>query len=154
MTSTIIDFTLSRMESDVSGQTHYIPLSDEAYFNGEGDYQFDIYRMMRDEIKEDWKSYQPKTNVMVSWPYHYFIGMSNSRNLQGFYLNLILLKQWLHYLTEKLIHGKIAPTPRSKVDKEHLAELKAFSGRILKNPNAMRLMADPYIRSKIEFSSK
>lgn len=30
-----------------------------------GDYQFDVYRLMRDYTNSDWKAYNPMTNVMV-----------------------------------------------------------------------------------------
>ena len=31
-----------------------------------GDYQFDVYRMMREYNGDSWKEYRPFTNVMVS----------------------------------------------------------------------------------------
>ena len=49
-------------------------MEDEDYFNGEGDYQFDCYRIMRQETNRDWTGYYPKTNVV-----------------------------WLHYLAMKLL---------------------------------------------------
>ncbi|PKC13069.1 hypothetical protein RhiirA5_461055, partial [Rhizophagus irregularis] len=60
----IIDYTLSRMER--GDEVIYVDILDEGYFTGKGDYQFDIYRMMREESKGDWKSFWPKTNVFVS----------------------------------------------------------------------------------------
>ncbi|KAK7110020.1 dentin sialophosphoprotein-like [Littorina saxatilis] len=72
----IIDFTLSRLAKD--GCTVFCDLScDDSLFKGKGDYQFDIYRMMKEENKNQWESYHPYTNVM-----------------------------WLHYLCDKLIHHK------------------------------------------------
>ncbi|KIO17795.1 hypothetical protein M407DRAFT_167681 [Tulasnella calospora MUT 4182] len=46
-------------------------------FDGKGDYQFDIYRMMKTHIGEDWGQFRPLTNVM-----------------------------WLHYLAVKLLKHK------------------------------------------------
>ncbi len=47
--STVIDFTISRCR-DKNGNTAFTDLSnDEEQFEGSDDYQFDIYRMMRDE---------------------------------------------------------------------------------------------------------
>ncbi|KAJ1081526.1 hypothetical protein NDU88_001707, partial [Pleurodeles waltl] len=44
----IIDYTLSRLEKD--GLTVFCDISaDEELFHGEGDYQFDIYRSMKEE---------------------------------------------------------------------------------------------------------
>ncbi|CAH8576159.1 unnamed protein product [Heterobilharzia americana] len=52
----------------------YVDLScDPTLFQSKGDYQFDIYRFMRSENRNDWKTFTPKTNVM-----------------------------WFHYLTTKL----------------------------------------------------
>ncbi|XP_035672116.1 serine/threonine-protein kinase haspin-like [Branchiostoma floridae] len=59
----IIDFTLSRMQKD--GQPLYCDLSaDPTLFTGEGDYQFDIYRKMKEENQNDWKRHHPFTNVL------------------------------------------------------------------------------------------
>jgi len=58
--TTIIDLGLARM--DGGGGVHWTPFDDEI-FEGEGDYQFDIYRMMKGSVGEE---YRPITNVMVS----------------------------------------------------------------------------------------
>lgn len=48
--TTIIDYTLSRVT--VAECCHYNDLSqDDDLFAATGDYQYDIYRMMRDELK-------------------------------------------------------------------------------------------------------
>lgn len=95
----IIDFTFSRLAiggddklvavaADNAASIFYRPYDDEAFFEGEGDYQFDIYRDMRDVMREgvettqtasdaiDWSGFRPKTNVL-----------------------------WLHYLVDKLLDG-------------------------------------------------
>lgn len=58
--ATIIDLGLARM--DGGDGVHWTPL-DEEIFEGEGDYQFDVYRMMKDGTGDQ---YRPFTNVMVS----------------------------------------------------------------------------------------
>ncbi|XP_010187329.1 PREDICTED: serine/threonine-protein kinase haspin [Mesitornis unicolor] len=69
----IIDYTLSRLEKD--GLTVFCDLStDEELFQGTGDYQFDIYRQMKEENSNSWADYHPHSNVL-----------------------------WLHYLSEKLL---------------------------------------------------
>ncbi|CAJ0596800.1 unnamed protein product [Cylicocyclus nassatus] len=85
----IIDFTLSRMRKE--GTTLYRDLeADEELFTGSGDYQFDIYRMMRHENQGDWLSFNPKTNCF-----------------------------WLHYLSKYLISKqkcrKAIPKKRKQV---------------------------------------
>ena len=84
----IIDFTFSRLTTG-DGQVCYRPYDDDAYFEGEGDYQFDIYRSMREIVRKemiqfkegeitgqplDWSGYFPRTNIY-----------------------------WMHYLVDKLL---------------------------------------------------
>ena len=64
--ATIIDLGLSRMDASAT-EVHWTSFEPEA-FEGEGDYQFDIYRMMMYHNKGSWKEYRPLTNVMVSIP--------------------------------------------------------------------------------------
>ncbi|XP_076461813.1 uncharacterized protein LOC143294262 [Babylonia areolata] len=72
----IIDFTLSRLTKE--GCTVFCDLAtDDTLFEGKGDYQFDIYRMMKKENKNNWERFHPYTNVL-----------------------------WLHYLCDKLIHHR------------------------------------------------
>ncbi len=60
----IIDFTLSRLHLAGTKTISY-DMCDESFYIGEGDYQFDIYRKMREIIRDDWTGYYPKTNVFV-----------------------------------------------------------------------------------------
>ncbi|KAJ7180380.1 other/Haspin protein kinase [Mycena crocata] len=85
--ATVIDLGLSRMDAgDGSGgeMVHWTPFEEEI-FMGEGDYQFDIYRYMREHNGNNWEGFSPLTNAM-----------------------------WLHYLTVKLLKSKglKAPTRR------------------------------------------
>uniref|UniRef100_A0A8C3ALQ2 Serine/threonine-protein kinase haspin n=1 Tax=Cyclopterus lumpus TaxID=8103 RepID=A0A8C3ALQ2_CYCLU len=72
----IIDYSLSRLEIDDLTVSCDIS-NDEELFMGRGDYQFDIYRLMRRENGNNWSSYHPHTNVL-----------------------------WLHYLCSKLLSMK------------------------------------------------
>lgn len=96
---TIIDFGLSRMnveDPDTRASDTQFSAIDDAVFRGEGnapifgslkevklmpelvygdlgDYQFDIYRMMRKYNGDDWEKFTPFSNVLVSpanlsWP--------------------------------------------------------------------------------------
>ncbi|KAG0709841.1 hypothetical protein DFH29DRAFT_820330 [Suillus ampliporus] len=84
--ATIIDLGLSRMETTAGqgSKTYWTPF-DEEIFQGEGDYQFDVYRMMKEYNGHSWESYQPFTNVM-----------------------------WLHYLAQKLLHSKRLKPPGTR----------------------------------------
>ncbi|XP_014887802.1 uncharacterized protein haspin isoform X1 [Poecilia latipinna] len=72
----IIDYSLSRLEIDDLTVSCDIS-NDEELFMGQGDYQFEIYRLMRQENGNKWSSYHPRTNVL-----------------------------WLHYLCSKLLSMK------------------------------------------------
>ena len=83
--ATIIDLGLARMDSHErdNSAVHWTTFEPEV-FEGEGilfthdnnaaythwyplgDYQFDIYRLMRAHNGDSWKEYRPLTNVMVS----------------------------------------------------------------------------------------
>ncbi|KAM6971898.1 serine/threonine-protein kinase haspin [Aplochiton taeniatus] len=87
----IIDYSLSRLEID--GLTVSCDISeDEELFLGQGDYQFDIYRLMRQENSNNWCDYQPHSNVL-----------------------------WLHYLCSKLLSMKYrGAAGRTKDTREEL----------------------------------
>ncbi|KAL5527506.1 hypothetical protein ACEPAG_6307 [Sanghuangporus baumii] len=86
--STIIDLGLSRIDHG-HDDSFWTPL-DEEIFEGKGDYQYDIYRMMRKHSKEDWSSFRPFTNVM-----------------------------WIHYLADKLINYKHLRVPSRTIPKHN-----------------------------------
>ncbi|KAI6130334.1 hypothetical protein EDD16DRAFT_1541687 [Pisolithus croceorrhizus] len=84
--TTIIDLGLSRMDANDTGdQRTYWTSFDDDIFEGEGDYQYDVYRMMRRLNGGAWDRYQPFTNVM-----------------------------WLHYLVLKLLHAKRLRPPNTR----------------------------------------
>ncbi|XP_040287750.1 serine/threonine-protein kinase haspin [Bufo bufo] len=93
----IIDYTLSRLDKD--GLTVFCDLStDEELFLGEGDLQFDVYRMMRQENQNVWSSYKPHSNVL-----------------------------WLHYLCDKLLSEvKYIKKPTSAPQRRELRRLQDF----------------------------
>ncbi|GAA6035343.1 hypothetical protein JCM8097_008823 [Rhodosporidiobolus ruineniae] len=89
--ATLIDFTLSRVDSTgrkgkgLGREVLFDAFEDECVFEGEGDYQFDVYRMMRTLVEREgggWEASHPKTNVL-----------------------------WLHYLALKLLHSKKLKPP-------------------------------------------
>ncbi|KAH8272145.1 hypothetical protein KR018_002186 [Drosophila ironensis] len=98
---TIIDYTLSRISIDEC--YHFNDLSsDEELFSATGDYQFDIYRMMRAELKNDWSSFAPKTNIF-----------------------------WLSYVVAKLIDGVKYKSADTKLHKMYMQKLKKLKNIIL-----------------------
>lgn len=118
--ATIIDFTLSRMEFE--GVVIYNDLaSDPDLFNAQGDYQFEIYRQMKEKngfvmvaivcnsflsgfscFRDDWEHFEPASNVL-----------------------------WLHYILDKAIIGLRYKNKKSKVHNKYLEKLIDFKENIL-----------------------
>lgn len=99
--ATIIDFTLSRMVYD--GAVIYDNLAkDQELFESSGDYQFDIYRLMRYRLENDFKRYDPYTNLL-----------------------------WLHYLIDKLIDGARYKYSKSDKHKSALNKMMQLRDSLL-----------------------
>ncbi|KAH9045269.1 hypothetical protein EDB85DRAFT_2070131 [Lactarius pseudohatsudake] len=80
--ATVIDLGLARMDACADyGSTEicWTPF-DEEIFEGEGDYQFDIYRLMRKHNGGRWADFRPLTNVM--WLHYLLIKLLKSKNLR------------------------------------------------------------------------
>ncbi|XP_023812451.1 serine/threonine-protein kinase haspin [Oryzias latipes] len=101
----IIDYSLSRLEIDELTVSCDIS-NDEELFMGQGDYQFEIYRLMRQENGNDWSSYHPHSNVL-----------------------------WLHYLCSKLLSMKYRGSGR-KGAKDTREALSRFHDNILQYNSA------------------
>ncbi|GAA5842371.1 hypothetical protein JCM9279_005365 [Rhodotorula babjevae] len=92
--ATLIDFTLSRCcvpTSTGADEAVFDPFEDDDLFEGEGEYQFEVYRRMRALVEgaqgvkgeKAWRKSEPRTNVL-----------------------------WLHYLVDKLLHSsRLRPPP-------------------------------------------
>uniref|UniRef100_A0A1B0GCD5 non-specific serine/threonine protein kinase n=1 Tax=Glossina morsitans morsitans TaxID=37546 RepID=A0A1B0GCD5_GLOMM len=97
----IIDFTLSRIT--YNNCCLYNDLSnDEELFTAAGDYQFDIYRMMRRILNDQWEKFEPKTNVY-----------------------------WMSYIIKKFICGVSYENDSSKMHFQYIKKLKQFDELIL-----------------------
>ncbi|XP_069553603.1 uncharacterized protein haspin [Brachyistius frenatus] len=101
----IIDYSLSRLEIDDLTVSCDIA-NDEELFMGQGDYQFDIYRLMRQENGNNWSDYHPHTNVL-----------------------------WLHYLCSKLLSMKYRGTG-GRGTKDIREELTCFYDNVLQYSSA------------------
>ncbi|KAG8742435.1 hypothetical protein FRC10_001449 [Ceratobasidium sp. 414] len=91
---TLIDLGLSRM--DTHTQTPWCTELEPEIFEGKGDYQFDVYRMMKAHCLGrggGWEEHQPLTNVM-----------------------------WLHYLARQLLTAKGLRKPDTVTSRYHTAE--------------------------------
>jgi len=114
--ATIIDFSLSRAE--VEGQLIFNNLAeDPAVFQGRGadqggDYQFDIYRSMKQHNQDCWDKFRPRSNVL-----------------------------WLHYLLTKMtiageVHYSNKTKKTSKLHKSGLSKMNALKKRLLEFSSA------------------
>lgn len=107
----IIDYTFSRLERD--GLTVFCDLStDEEVFQGGGDYQFDIYRQMREENANNWADYFPHSNIL-----------------------------WLHYLADKLLKEVSYKNKATSSSLKHVQkQLRKFSANVLNFKSATELL--------------
>lgn len=117
----IIDFTLSRITkdgyvvfSDLSGQNDLFggPGRDQGK---RGDYQFDIYRLMKEANGNNWQAFTPKTNTL-----------------------------WLDYLIDKLLNFKKYRS-RNREHKMALDMLKEFHPFVKAAPSASSLVASSFM---------
>ncbi|XP_011254943.1 uncharacterized protein LOC105250493 isoform X2 [Camponotus floridanus] len=108
----IIDFTLSRML--YQGCCIYNDLAlDPALFTAYGEYQFEIYRLMREKIQNNWNKFEPYTNIL-----------------------------WLHYILDKMITAVRYKRKNVKVHKHAIVRLKEFRDIILNYDNAFDFVTD------------
>ncbi|TSO98519.1 Serine/threonine-protein kinase haspin [Bagarius yarrelli] len=97
----IIDYSLSRLEID--GLTVSCDIAnEEELFMGQGDYQFEIYRLMKKENNNCWVDYHPHSNVL-----------------------------WLHYLSDKLLTMKYKNKAQTSQQKALKSSLKSFHSEVL-----------------------
>ncbi|XP_053200349.1 LOW QUALITY PROTEIN: serine/threonine-protein kinase haspin-like [Panonychus citri] len=114
----VIDFTLARMAKD--GYIVYDDLSKyEEIFTGEGDYQFEIYRLMRKANGNDWKSFTPYTNIL-----------------------------WIHYLSTKLAIAKKYKS-KSKANQGAMKALKSLKDNLLNYNSAQQFVQSSYFNTMI-----
>ncbi|KAI4879843.1 hypothetical protein NFI96_007294 [Prochilodus magdalenae] len=76
--------------------------NDEELFMGQGDYQFEIYRLMKKENNNCWADYNPHSNVL-----------------------------WLHYVVDKLLTMKYKAKAQTVQQKRIKSSLQAFKSEIL-----------------------
>ncbi|CAG9787928.1 unnamed protein product [Diatraea saccharalis] len=105
--ATIIDYSLSRLSLPLAAGAERVALyndlaADESLFEAVGDRQFEVYRLMRDKLGNDWKNFEPYTNIL-----------------------------WLHYTVDKMITALRYKRTNTKIHKHYIAKLKDIKNRIL-----------------------
>lgn len=107
--ASIIDFTLSRMTFE--GCCVFNNLSeDPALFEGAGDYQFDVYRIMKDNVNDNWQVFEPYNNVI-----------------------------WLSYVLDKLCTEVHYRNKTSKIHKKGMKSLQNLRSEILQYKSAIEV---------------
>nr|AGC92718.1 haspin-like protein [Heliconius erato] len=99
--ATIIDYSLSRVS--LRDAALYNDLADDdTLFDAVGDYQFEVYRLMRERLGNNWKNFEPYTNIL-----------------------------WLHYTVDKMITALRYTRTNTKIHKQYISKLKDIKNRIL-----------------------
>lgn len=100
---------------------------DQDLFRGQGDYQFDIYRMMRKQINKDWAASCSRTNLFVSWSlqvsislpshltFYHLLGHSERSFSNSFSTSFLYFLKWLHYIADKLLTEKDLKKPTKRL---------------------------------------
>lgn len=106
---TIIDYSLSRLALPLApapaaerAALYNDLAADDGLFDAVGDYQFQVYRLMRDKLGNDWKNFEPYTNIL-----------------------------WLHYTVDKMITALRYKRTNTKIHKHYIEKLKGIKNRIL-----------------------
>lgn len=123
MEACIIDFTLSRITND--GVVVYNDLSqDEELFTAEGDYQFEIYRMMQQKNGYVKCFY---ISLRTVYKFSYFYCFRNEWQHFEPYTNVL----WLDYVLDKMISGVHYSYPKSKIHRSYMQKLREIQKTIL-----------------------
>ncbi|OAD62606.1 Putative serine/threonine-protein kinase haspin like protein [Eufriesea mexicana] len=108
----IIDFTLSRIQ--YQGCSIFNDLaSDPTLFTAQGEYQFEIYRLMKNKVKNNWQIFEPYTNIL-----------------------------WLHYTLDKMITAVRYRKRNLKIHKNGIIKLKELKNEVLKYNSAFDLITN------------
>ncbi|KAL7290111.1 hypothetical protein TKK_0015832 [Trichogramma kaykai] len=108
----VIDFTLSRMS--YKGCKIFNDLaSDPSLFTAQGEYQFEIYRLMKDCIQNDWQQFNPYTNIL-----------------------------WLDYTLDKMINGVRYRKKTTKIHKTHIDLMKKLRKELKDYDSAFDLICN------------
>lgn len=104
--ATIIDYTLSRLVYKEC--CLYQNLADDPeLFEATGDYQYLIYRLMRDNTNDCWEVFEPYTNVL-----------------------------WLHYTIDKMIDGVHYGPRKSAKHRQVINEMMTFRDELINYKSA------------------
>lgn len=115
--ATIIDYTLSRIVYKNCCLFQDLA-TDPELFEATGDYQYDIYRLMREKTSNYWAIFEPYTNIL-----------------------------WLHYIIDKMTTNAGVKYTAKKAIKHRqcIDEMTALSQKLLRFPSATQCVNDSSI---------
>ena len=112
--ATIIDYTLSRIEYK-SCFLYQNLAADPELFETTGDYQYDIYRLMRKHTKNYWAGFEPYTNVL-----------------------------WLHYIVDKMVVGVNYTAKKGSKHRQFIDKMLKLRDEILDFGSAIEYVESSY----------
>lgn len=104
--ATVIDFTLSRIKLPHCSVFNNLA-EDPSLFTSEGDYQFEVYRLMQQANNNTWGTFTPYTNVL-----------------------------WLHYLLVKMTSQCYIKNKKTKIHRTHHALLTKMKNEMISYESA------------------
>ncbi|ODV85072.1 hypothetical protein CANARDRAFT_28786 [[Candida] arabinofermentans NRRL YB-2248] len=104
----IIDFTLSRAK--IADKIVFTGLDIPGFFKGKGDYQYEIYRLMRQKLSSQ-PSQIPKSESTISLSSTLTTASTATNNYSGTFVDWSVKHHqlnvfWLHYILDRLINHK------------------------------------------------
>ncbi|XP_034192367.2 haspin isoform X1 [Osmia lignaria lignaria] len=108
----IIDFTLSRVTYQGCSVFNDLAL-DPTLFTAQGEYQFEVYRLMRDKVKNDWQQFEPYTNIL-----------------------------WLHYTLDKMITAVRYRKRNLRIHQNNIKKLQELKNEILTYSSAFDFVSN------------
>lgn len=110
--ATIIDYTMSRLTTN--GLDIYTDLAQDCgIFNGSGDYQFEIYQLMKNKNGNEWSHFESYSNIL-----------------------------WLSYMLDKTITTLRYDNSTSKLHKKYMNKLKELNLDILGYDSAKEFVSN------------
>lgn len=110
--ATIIDYTLSRIVYKDCCLFQDLA-ADPELFEAVGDYQFDVYRLMRKKTENYWEVFEPYTNIL-----------------------------WLHYLVDKMIDGVNYTSKKGNKHRNFMAKMLELRDELLEYRSATECIED------------
>lgn len=88
---------------------------DDDLFTSEGDYQYQIYPLMKLKLVNEWENFEPFTNIL-----------------------------WLHYVVDKMIDGVRYKKTKNQTHRSAIREMMQLRDEMLENKSAAAYAEEAY----------